>query len=77
MRTVIVVVTLELVQHGCSLPLVDDQKTVEQFAANGANEAFRDCVRSRRAYRCPDDLDVDRGEYGIMNRPGVSGDLRV
>ena len=53
--TVIVVVTLELVQYGCGVPLVDDQKTVQQLAADGADEAFR----------CLDDLDVDRGEYGV------------
>ena len=34
MRTVIVVVALELAQYGCSVSLVDDQKMVEQFAAD-------------------------------------------
>jgi hypothetical protein len=56
--TVIVVVTLELVQHGCCVPLVDDQKTVEQFAADGADEALGDRIRPRCAHRCHDDLNV-------------------
>jgi hypothetical protein len=29
--------------------LVDDQKTVQQFAADGADEAFRDRIRAARA----------------------------
>jgi hypothetical protein len=45
MRSVIVVVALEVAQHGCSVPSVDDQKTVEQFVADGADEAFGDRVR--------------------------------
>jgi hypothetical protein len=31
--------------------LVDDQKTVEEFAADGADEAFGDGVRSGCAHR--------------------------
>jgi len=38
-------VLLELAQHGCGVPLVDDQETVEEFAADGADEAFGDRVR--------------------------------
>src|SRR4051812_1411341 len=34
MRSVIVVVALEVAQHGCSVPSVDDQKAVEQFTAD-------------------------------------------
>jgi hypothetical protein len=45
MRSVIVVVALEVAQHGCSVPSVDDQKTVEEFAADGADEPFGDRVR--------------------------------
>ena len=47
-RTMIIVVALELAQHGSGVPLVDNQKTVEEFAADGADEAFRDCVGQRR-----------------------------
>jgi hypothetical protein len=42
MRPVIVVVVLVLTKHGCSMPLVDDQDAVEQFAAEAADEAFGD-----------------------------------
>jgi hypothetical protein len=45
MRPVIVVVALEVAQHCCSVSSVDDQKTVEQFTADGADEAFGDRVR--------------------------------
>jgi hypothetical protein len=45
----------ELAQHGSSVLLVDDQKTVEQFASD---EAFGNRVRPWRARRCLDDLDV-------------------
>jgi hypothetical protein len=45
--------------------LVDDQNPVEQFAADGADEAFRDRVRPRCAHRRLDDLDVDGGEHGV------------
>jgi hypothetical protein len=38
----IIVVALELAQHGCGVSLVDDEKAVEEFAADGADEAFRD-----------------------------------
>ena len=37
---------------------VDDQETVEAFAAERADETLRDCVRSRRASRRAEDLDV-------------------
>ena len=47
------------------MPLVDDQKTVEEFAADGADEAFGDRVRPRCAHRRLDDLDVDGGEHGV------------
>jgi hypothetical protein len=47
------------------VPLVDEEKTVEEFAADGADEAFGDRVRTRRTHRCLDDLDVDGGEHGV------------
>ena len=58
-------VALELAQHGCSVPLVDDQKAVEQFAADGADEAFRDRVRARCVHWRLDYLDVGGGEDGV------------
>jgi len=64
-RLVTVVMTLERMQHGCGVSLIDDQKTVEEFAADRADEALGDRVRPRRAHRCLDDPDVDGGEDGV------------
>ena len=50
------------------MSLVDDHKTVQQFAPDGADEAFRDRVHARRAQRRLDDLDVEGGEYGVERR---------
>ena len=59
----IVVVALELAQHGGGVPLVDDQKAVEQFAADGADEAFRDGVgQCRQLHR-----------IGSMRSIGIGG----
>src|ERR1700748_2286534 len=65
---------LERVQHGCGVPLIDDQKTVEEFAADRADEALGDRVGSRRLYRCLDDPDVHVGEDGVEGggEPGVA-----
>jgi hypothetical protein len=50
-----VVVLGVLGQHGCGMPLVDDQEVGEELAPNAADEAFGDPVRPR----CPDGrLDV-------------------
>ena len=38
MRPVIVVVARELAKHECGMPLVDDQHSVEEFAADAADE---------------------------------------
>jgi len=72
-RTMIIVVALELAQHGCGVSLVDDEKAVEEFAADGADEAFRDGVCARCAHRRLEDLDVDSGEHGVEG----SGELAV
>ena len=64
-RAVMVVVALELAQHGCGVSLVDDHKAVEEFAADGADEAFGDRIRPWRAHGRRDDLDVDGGEHGV------------
>ena len=65
MRPVIVVMALVLAKHGGGVPLVDDQGAVEEFAAEGADEAFGDGVGPRRSYRCLDDPDVGGGEDGV------------
>ena len=45
----VVKVLLELVENGSRVPLMDDQDAVEEFAADGADEAFGDrVVPSRR-----------------------------
>ena len=52
-------------QDPCGMALVDDQDAVEEFAADGADEAFGDRVRPRRSHRCSDDRGVDGGEHGV------------
>ncbi|MBV9921700.1 MAG: hypothetical protein JOY78_12730, partial [Pseudonocardia sp.] len=47
------------------MSLIDDQKAVEEFAADRADEALGDRVRARRLYRCLDDPDVHAGEDGV------------
>jgi hypothetical protein len=42
-----------------------DQEVVEAFAAQGADPAFRDRVRSWCPYRGADDADVGAGEHGV------------
>ena len=65
MRPVTVVMVLELTQHGCAVSLIDDQKTVEEFAADRRDEALGDRVRPRCPRRRRDDPDVDGGEDGV------------
>jgi hypothetical protein len=48
-RPMSVVVALELAEYGCGVSLVDDQETVEEFAAEGADEAFGDGAGSMPA----------------------------
>jgi hypothetical protein len=67
-RPVLVVMALVLTKHGGGVPLVDDQEAVEEFAAEGADEAFGDGVGPRSSYRRLDDLDVGRGEHGVEGR---------
>ena len=47
------------------MSLVDDQDAVEEFAADGADEAFGDGVGPRRPHGRLDDRDVDGGEDGV------------
>jgi hypothetical protein len=45
----VVVMPQVLAKHCCGMPLVDDQDSIEQFTADGADEAFGDgVVPSRR-----------------------------
>ena len=60
-----VVVVRVLLEHGSGVSLVDDQETVEEFAADGADEAFGDRVGPRGLHRRPNDADVERGEDGV------------
>src|ERR671921_1661769 len=60
-----VVVLGELTQHCCEVARSGDQEVVEALPAQGADEAFRDRVRSRCSNRCADDADVGAGEHGV------------
>jgi len=44
-------VACEFAQHGCSVPLVDDQEMVEELTADGADKAFGDRIIPRRRLR--------------------------
>jgi hypothetical protein len=67
-RPVTVVVELVLAKYGRGMGLVDDQDVVEEFAADGADEAFGDGVGPRCLHGRPDDLDAARGEDGVEGR---------
>ena len=56
-----VVVRLVFGQYGAQVCLAEDQDTVEDFAAQGADEAFAGCVRARRL----DGGAHDRGAGGL------------
>ena len=71
---VVVVVLGVLGQHGCGMPLVDDQEAVEEFAADRPDEAFGGRIGPRCPHRRLDDPDVDGGEDGVEGggEPAVS-----
>src|SRR4051812_26826787 len=56
---------LELVENCFRVSLVEDQDSVEEFAPDGADEAFGDGVGPRRPYGRLDDRDVEGGEDGV------------
>jgi hypothetical protein len=60
-----ILLVLAFAEHCRGVPLVDDQDTVEEFAAKGADEAFGDRVSSWCPRRCLDDAGVDGGEDGV------------
>jgi hypothetical protein len=60
------VVVPEISRQDCGqVSVAEDEDPVGAFAADGADPAFGDGVRARRAYRCTDDLHLFRGEHGI------------
>jgi hypothetical protein len=64
-RSVSVEMMLELVENCFRVSLVEDQDSVEEFAPDGADEAFGDGVGPRRPYGRLDDRDVEGGEDGV------------
>ena len=65
MWPVFVEVALIMAKYNGGVSLVDDQDAVEEFAADRADEAFRDRVRPWCSHRRLDDPDVDGGEDGV------------
>lgn len=53
------------VRHCGEVAWPGDQEVVETFPAQGADEAFRDRVRSGCPDRGADDADVGAGEHGV------------
>jgi hypothetical protein len=64
-RAVRVVVLNVLLQHHCEVALSDDQKVVEAFAAQRADQALDDRVSARCSNRGADDAGVDPGEHRV------------
>jgi hypothetical protein len=56
---------LVLARRAFGMPLVDDRESIEQFAADGADQAFCDRIRPRCSDGRPDDFDVVGGEDGV------------
>lgn len=73
MRPVAVVMVDEDAEHLLEVSAVDDQEPVETFRADGADEAFCDRIRLRRADRCFDDLDP----FAAEDRVEVTGELAI
>jgi hypothetical protein len=64
-RPMVVVVAFELSWHCYGMTSINDQETIEQFAADRPDEALGDRIRPWCAHRRLDDLDVDSGEDGV------------
>ena len=62
MRPVVVEVLFELAECCCRVPLIDKEDAVEEFVADGADEAFGDGVGPWCSYRRLDDLNIGGGE---------------
>jgi len=61
----VVDVVYVLGQRVVEVAAVEDQHSVEQLAADGADPAFGDRVRPGRPHRCAQDADALAGEHGI------------
>jgi hypothetical protein len=44
---------------------VEDQHPIQQFAADGADPSFSDCVRPECQHRCAQDTIVLASEHGV------------
>ena len=83
MRPVGVVVVDVDAQDTLTLPAAADQQPVKAIAADGADPAFGECVRPRRAKRGADDLDalaaedvVGQGKRNTSSRASDSSGSR-
>jgi hypothetical protein len=65
LRAVLVDVRRVLGQYVFEMVPVEDQYPIQQLAAEGADPAFGDRVRSGRPHRCTQDADAFAGEHGI------------
>jgi hypothetical protein len=65
MGTVTVVVPFVLAQGVQQMPLVPDQRPVEQFVAAGLDPPFHDRVHARHPDAAEHDRDTDVGEDGV------------
>ena len=68
MRSVRVEMLHILAQHEVEMTCSGDQEVIEAFSAQGADEAFRDCVRPGCANRGADGADVGAGEHRVEGR---------
>jgi hypothetical protein len=67
-RPVTVVVKFVLAKYGRGVAPIDDEDAVEEFASDGADEAFGNGVGPGRPHGRPDDLDAVAGEDGVEGR---------
>lgn len=60
-------------QHALEMAVVEDQYSVQQLAAYGADPSFGDRVRPGRSHGCAQDADGLAGEHGVEH----AGELAV
>ena len=65
MWTSLVVILYVLLKNAAQMPFVDDQDMIETLSANGADPAFRECIRLRSLIRGFYKFDPLRSENGI------------
>jgi len=68
-----VVVPQVLSQHPAQMVLVDDQRPVEDLAAQGTDGPFADRVRSGRLRRAGENPDAFRFEHGVEGVSELAG----